>query len=172
MCKCVCMFVYTHSKYIFNTLHMLLNSGLTASHLSSIDLVEKKDSFIAEAHSPGEGGLMSQKTSSWLPRFCSEITEGKEEETTCLGEGYGVCDLSSWTVFWLVGSKISQYYQPSASNQSEVYKLWGSTLLISSTLQCFQFLQNSLKILPCISLDGDPGLCPKAAPLFLLTAPL
>ena len=69
-------------------------------------------------------------------------------------------------------SKISQYYQPSASNQSEVYKLWDSILLISSALQCFQFLQNSLKILPCISLDGDPGLCPKAAPLFVLTAPL
>ena len=39
--------------------------------------------------------------------------------------------------------------------------------LISPTWPEFQFLQNSSKILLCVSLEGEPGLCPKVPLLFL-----
>ena len=46
-----------------------------------------------------------------------------------------------------------------------------SIQLTSPTWWGFQDLQNSSKILLCVSLEGEPGPCPKAALLFLLTVP-
>ena len=82
--------------------------------------------------------------------------------------------ISSWTFFWLIGGEVngSQQPQPFGSNRSGIYVLVGSTQLTSPTWWGFQDLQNSSKILLCISVDGEPGPCPKAALLFLLTVPL
>ena len=52
------------------------------------------------------------------------------------------------------------------SNWSGVYLFVGSipSLIINfSHLREFQFLQNSSKILLCVSLNGETGPCPKAA---------
>ena len=65
----------------------------------------------------------------------------------------------------------SQHHRPSGSNRSGVYVLVGSTQLTSPTWWGLQCLQNSSKVLLCVSLEGEPGPCPKAALLFLLTAP-
>ena len=77
--------------------------------------------------------------------------------------------ICSWTFFWLVGGEVSgsQHHQPSGSNQSGVYMLVGSIQLTSPTWWGFQYLQNSPKILLCVSLDGERGPCPKAALLFV-----
>ena len=60
-----------------------------------------------------------------------------------------------------------QHHQPSGSNWSGVYVLVGSRQLTSPTYWGFQPLQNSSKILLCMSLKGDPGPCLKAASLLL-----
>ena len=44
-----------------------------------------------------------------------------------------------------------------------------ASLSFTITRSGFQYLQNSSKILLCISLNGEPGLCPKATLLFLFT---
>ena len=77
--------------------------------------------------------------------------------------------ISSWIFLWLVGGEVSrgQHHQPSGSNWSGVYVLVGSIQLTSPTWWEFQYLQNSSKILFCISLEGEPGPCPKAVLLFL-----
>ena len=63
----------------------------------------------------------------------------------------------------------SQHHQPSGSNWSGVSVLVGSIQVTSPTWWRFQYLQNSSKILLCISLGGGglPGPCPKAALSFL-----
>ena len=77
--------------------------------------------------------------------------------------------VSSWTFFWLVGGEVirSQHHQPSGSNWSGVYGLAGSRQLTSSTWWRFEYLQNSSKILFCVSPEGEQGPCPKTALLFL-----
>ena len=69
----------------------------------------------------------------------------------------------------MVGGEVSgsQHHQPSGSNQSEVYELVGSLPLTSPTCWGFLYLQNSSKMLLCMSLYGKPGPCPKVALLFL-----
>ena len=61
----------------------------------------------------------------------------------------------------------SQHHQPSGSNWSGVYGLAGSRQLTSSTWWRFEYLQNSSKILFCVSPEGEQGPCPKTALLFL-----
>ena len=77
--------------------------------------------------------------------------------------------ISSWTFFWLVGGEVggSEHYQPFGSSWSGVYVLVGSIQLTSPTWWGIQALQNSSKILLCVSLEGEPEPCPKAALLFL-----
>ena len=77
--------------------------------------------------------------------------------------------VSLWTFFWLFGGEVSgsQHHQPSGSNQSGVYVLMDSISLTFPTWWGFQYLQNSSKILLGISLEGEPGMFPKAALLFL-----
>ena len=63
------------------------------------------------------------------------------------------------------------HHQPPGSNPFGVYMLVGSIQLTSLTWWEFQYLQNSSKILLCVSLQGEPGPCPRAALLFLLIVP-
>ena len=76
-------------------------------------------------------------------------------------------------ILQLVGGEVSgrQHQQPSGSSRSGVYVFVGSIPLTSPTCWGFQHLQNSSKTLLCICLEGEPGPCPKAALLFLLTGP-
>ena len=53
----------------------------------------------------------------------------------------------------------SQHHQPS-SDSSWVCVVVGSTQLTSSTWWRFQYLQNTSKML-CVSLEGEPGPCPR-----------
>jgi len=55
--------------------------------------------------------------------------------------------------------------------------LLGSTAALADSIQLtsptwwrFQYLQNTSKIPLCVLPDGEPGPCPKAAQLFVLTA--
>lgn len=70
--------------------------------------------------------------------------------------------LTDW--WWVIRS---HHLQPSGSTQSGVYLLVGSIQLNSSTWWEFLYLQNSFKILVCISLEGELGLYSKVALLFL-----
>ena len=81
--------------------------------------------------------------------------------------------VSSWIFFWLVDGDIiwNQPHQPSGSNKSGIYLLVNRRQLASPTWGGLQYLQISSKILFCVSLEGEPGPCPKASLLFLLTAP-
>ena len=82
--------------------------------------------------------------------------------------------ISSWTFFRLVGGEVSgsQHHQPSGSNLlSGVYGLVGSTQLTPPTWWGSQYPQNRSKVLLCICLEAEPGPCPKAALLLLLTVP-
>ena len=78
----------------------------------------------------------------------------------------------TFPTYWSVSGEVSrsQHHQPSGSTQSGVYMLWATYHhCLSPTWRGFQYLQNSLKILLCMSLDQEPGPRPKAALLFLLT---
>ena len=60
-----------------------------------------------------------------------------------------------------------QQQQPSGSNLPGVFVLMGNIQLTSCTGWEFQYLQNSSKILLCISFEGEPGPHTKAILLFL-----
>ena len=72
--------------------------------------------------------------------------------------------VSLWTFFSLVGGEPT-----SGSNYTGVYALMGNISLISPTWQEFQYLQNSSKVLLCVSLVEESGLAPRLLLLFLLT---
>ena len=70
-------------------------------------------------------------------------------------------------ILLMVGGKVNGSQHRQRSNWFGVYVLVGIMPLISPTWPEFQFLQNSLKILLCVSLEGEPGLYPKVPLLFL-----
>ena len=71
--------------------------------------------------------------------------------------------ISLWTFFRLVGGEAngSQHHQPTGSKGSGVYRLVGSIPLIFPSCWGFQYLQDSSKVLLSVSLEREPGPCPK-----------
>ena len=71
--------------------------------------------------------------------------------------------ISLWTFSRLVGGEAngSQHHQPTGSKGSGVYRLVGSIPLIFPSCWGFQYLQDSSKVLLCVSLEGEPGPCPE-----------
>ena len=66
----------------------------------------------------------------------------------------------------------SQYHQPSGLTGLESTSLWAAYHDFSHTW-AFQNLQNSSKILLCVSIDGETGPCPTAASdSFFLPGPI
>ena len=84
--------------------------------------------------------------------------------------------ISLWPFFWLVGGEVSGSlcHQPSGSKQSSVCVLVGSIPSLTVNFSHMVGVSVSAKQLKdtlCVSLEGEPGPCPKAALLFLLIAP-
>ena len=115
------------------------------------------NSFIAL---PGKGrhsGLMPS-------RLCAHLLGEDRSFTVIVQRGV----ISSWAFFWWGGGKLSrtQHHQPSDPTGLGSLCLWAVDhcyALTSPTWRGFQDLQNSSKILLCISDDRERGPCPKAA---------
>ena len=118
----------------------------------------RKHIFIALLGKGGHSGLMHSKLCALLQGVVRSIHVFKEQSM-----------ISLWTLFWFVGGegRGSQDYQPSGYNWPDVFVLVGSMKLTSPTWWEFQYLQDSSKILFCVSLEAESGPCPKAALLFL-----
>ena len=118
----------------------------------------EKDSFITL---PGKGGTAG----SCLEKLCPNL---EKIVSSFIVMVQGGCD-QLVDILLMGGGEVNrcQYHEPSGYSWSGVHMLVGS--IPSLTWRGFQYLQSSSEILLCVSIDGEPGPCPKAALLFLLT---
>ena len=122
----------------------------------------EKNSFIAL---PGEGGHNRLQPS----KLCILTWRGSEKfYSNGSKRVLSVCGHSSgWLVVRQVGVSIIGFLVWTGLGSTS----WWATYFNFSHLGGFQHLQSSSKILLCVSLEGEPEPCPKAAILFLLTVP-
>ena len=121
----------------------------------------EKNRFFALPGKEGHSGLTSSK-------LCPDPKRVVRSFTVMFQKAM----ISLWTFFWLAGGEIGgSQHQPSGSDWSGAYVLVSSMQLTFPTWCRFSYLTNSSKILLCISLEREPGPCPRAAPFFWFLLP-